>query len=168
VTTSLEAGGLAAVMITCGNVAPTDRGERSNLSETRTIHCVPQSEIQRYSRASEPPTSARANPFSCVVPMYSRVARWLQFTDRELRNDEQNQCHHTSTGSRTVLARRVCRLAALPHGRAADDKMKKRILFFAKSSGFEHDPARRSGGAPFLSELSSQPSARSTASSSSP
>ena len=45
-------------------------------------------------------------------------------------------------------------LAAPPYGRAAaDDKMKKRILFFIKSSGFEHDPVKRSGGAPSLSEL---------------
>jgi hypothetical protein len=44
-------------------------------------------------------------------------------------------------------------LAALPHGRAADDKMKKRILFFTKSSGFEHDPVKRSGAAASLSEL---------------
>ena len=43
--------------------------------------------------------------------------------------------------------------AALLYGRAADDKMKKRILFFTKSSGFEHDPVKRSGAAPSLSEL---------------
>jgi hypothetical protein len=44
-------------------------------------------------------------------------------------------------------------LVAPPFGRAADDKMKKRILFFTKSSGFEHDPVKRNGGAPSLSEL---------------
>ena len=44
-------------------------------------------------------------------------------------------------------------LAALPSGRAADDKMKKRILFFTKSSGFEHDPVKRNRAAPSLSEL---------------
>jgi uncharacterized protein len=44
-------------------------------------------------------------------------------------------------------------LAALPYGRAANDNLKKRILFFTKSSGFEHDPVKRSGAAPSLSEL---------------
>src|SRR5215475_4733287 len=44
-------------------------------------------------------------------------------------------------------------IAAQPSGRAADDKMTKRILFFTKSSGFEHDPVKRSGAAASLSEL---------------
>ena len=44
-------------------------------------------------------------------------------------------------------------LAALPYSRAADDKMKKRILFFTKSSGFEHDRVKRNGAAHSLSEL---------------
>jgi uncharacterized protein len=44
-------------------------------------------------------------------------------------------------------------LAAPPYGRAADDKTEKRILFFTKSSGFEHDPVKRNGAAPSLSEL---------------
>jgi uncharacterized protein len=40
-------------------------------------------------------------------------------------------------------------LADPPYGRAAE----KRILFFTKSSGFEHDPVKRNGAAPSLSEL---------------
>jgi hypothetical protein len=40
-------------------------------------------------------------------------------------------------------------LAALPYSRAAQ----KRILFFTKSSGFEHDPVKRNGASPSLSEL---------------
>jgi type 1 glutamine amidotransferase len=41
-------------------------------------------------------------------------------------------------------------LAASPYGRAADAK---RILFFTKSSGFEHGPVKGSGATPSLSEL---------------
>ena len=44
-------------------------------------------------------------------------------------------------------------LASLPYGRAADDTTKKRILFFTKSSGFEHHSVKRNGAAPSLSEL---------------
>ena len=43
-------------------------------------------------------------------------------------------------------------LAALPCARAEDEKTKKRILFFTKSSEFEHDPVKRNGEAPSLSE----------------
>lgn len=44
--------------------------------------------------------------------------------------------------------------AALCYGRAADDKMEKerKILFFTKSSGFEHDPVKRTGAVSSLSE----------------
>src|SRR5262245_6230536 len=44
--------------------------------------------------------------------------------------------------------------AALCYARAADDKMEKerKILFFTKSSGFEHDPVKRNGAVPSLSE----------------
>jgi type 1 glutamine amidotransferase len=45
-------------------------------------------------------------------------------------------------------------LALLRYGRAADKiEKERRILFFTKSSGFEHDPVKRSGAAPSLSEL---------------
>src|SRR5436190_665263 len=44
--------------------------------------------------------------------------------------------------------------AVLSYGRAADDKMekKRKVLFFTKSSGFEHDPVKRNGAALSLSE----------------
>lgn len=44
--------------------------------------------------------------------------------------------------------------ATLCYGRAADDKMEKerKILFFTKSSGFEHDPVKRTGAVSSLSE----------------
>ncbi len=43
---------------------------------------------------------------------------------------------------------------AVPYGRAAGDsgKAKHRVLFFTKSSGFEHDVVKRNGDAPSLSE----------------
>ena len=46
-------------------------------------------------------------------------------------------------------------LAASPYCRAADGKTGKtrKILFFTKSSGFEHDPVKRNGVAPSLSEV---------------
>ena len=48
-------------------------------------------------------------------------------------------------------------LAAVPYVRAsaANEKVEKkhRVLFFTKSSGFEHDPVKRNGAAPSLSEL---------------
>jgi uncharacterized protein len=45
-------------------------------------------------------------------------------------------------------------LAAPTYGRAADDKTekKRRVLFFTKSSGFEHDVVKRNSAAPSLSE----------------
>jgi len=44
--------------------------------------------------------------------------------------------------------------AALCYGRAADDKVEneRKILFFTKSSGFEHDPVKRTGAVSSLSE----------------
>ena len=44
--------------------------------------------------------------------------------------------------------------AALCNGRAADDKTEKdrKILFFTKSSGFEHDPVKRNGAMASFSE----------------
>jgi type 1 glutamine amidotransferase len=45
-------------------------------------------------------------------------------------------------------------LVPLRYGRAAGKiETKRRILFFTKSSGFEHDPVKRNGPAPSLSEL---------------
>jgi type 1 glutamine amidotransferase len=46
-------------------------------------------------------------------------------------------------------------LTAQPYGSAADDKREKtrKVLFFTKSSGFEHDPVKRKGEAPSLSEV---------------
>jgi hypothetical protein len=45
-------------------------------------------------------------------------------------------------------------LAAPTYGRAADHKTekKRRVLFFTKSSGFEHDVVKRNSAAPSLSE----------------
>jgi hypothetical protein len=72
------------------------------------------------------------------------LAWWLQFADRS---------YATMDRTSAITRRRVLELlgatslplAALPYGRAADDKMekKRRILFFTKSSGFEHDPVKR-------------------------
>jgi type 1 glutamine amidotransferase len=44
--------------------------------------------------------------------------------------------------------------AALPHAGAADDTnpKKRRLLFFSKSSGFEHEPVKRRGRRPSLAE----------------
>ena len=44
--------------------------------------------------------------------------------------------------------------AALPHAGAANtrDPKKRSVLFFSKSSGFEHDPVKRQGRRPSLAE----------------
>jgi type 1 glutamine amidotransferase len=45
--------------------------------------------------------------------------------------------------------------AALPHAGAADDRnpKKRSVLFFSKSSGFEHDPVKRHGRRPSLAQM---------------
>jgi type 1 glutamine amidotransferase len=58
-------------------------------------------------------------------------------------------------GPTTIIRRRALELlaaatlaaTALPYSRAADDKNenKRKVLFFTKSSGFEHDPVKRNG-----------------------
>ena len=40
----------------------------------------------------------------------------------------------------------------LPYAAAVNNKNKSRILFFTKSSGFEHDAVKRKGDDPSLSE----------------
>jgi len=67
----------------------------------------------------------------------------------------------TMTATSTVTRRRIFELLGAatlaattpPHGRAADDKKGRKVLFFTKSAGFEHDPVKRNGANPSLSEI---------------
>src|SRR5215470_17375866 len=62
----------------------------------------------------------------------------------------------TIISRRALLATAAAGLAgaALPHAGAADDRnpKKRSVLFFSKSSGFEHDPVKRRGRRPSLAE----------------
>jgi uncharacterized protein len=66
------------------------------------------------------------------------------------------------SGRTTIISRRafvsstaaILAGAALPHAGGADEKGPKKhsLLFFSKSSGFEHDPVKRQGRRPSLAE----------------
>jgi hypothetical protein len=74
-----------------------------------------------------------------------------------LRNDA-NQMNGINTITRRralqLLAGATFMTTALPYRLAAEDdnKRNRKILFFTKSSGFEHDLVKRTGGGPSLSE----------------